>query len=518
MALTRILSVAYLGLDALPVEVEVDTFPQELETQIVIVGLPDAAVKESKDRVLTAIRNSVEKIKPFRCTINLAPGHLRKEGSLYDLPIAIGLLRSLSMTPMHNIHDDYLIVGELGLSGETRPVNGILAATMLAKNLGKKGIILPEKNAAEAAAVPDIDVIAIHSLRDIIKFLNNPKSIKPTPHSVSEKMFMQSAPSVDFSDIKGQAHVKRAIEIAAAGGHNVVLSGPPGTGKTMIAQATIGIMPELDVDEALEITKIHSITGMLPKDKSIVTERPFRSPHHTISYAGLIGGGTVPRPGEVSLAHNGILFLDELPEFSRTVLEVLRQPLEDRKVTISRANGNFTFPTNFMLIAAMNPCPCGNLGHPEKACSDTSIQIDRYRSKISGPLWDRIDMHIEVPALRYVDIMNGEKGETSEEIRKRIIQARLRQKERYQCSKINAQMSTRDLKKFAPLNDDCQSLLEQAIDVMGMSARACDRLRRVALTIADLEGSPYIKQEHMMEAIGYRDHKVQTPHEVAHGY
>jgi magnesium chelatase family protein len=509
MVLTRIQSVAFLGLDAVPVEVEVDAYPVEQECVIIIVGLPDTAVRESKDRVITALKNTTNNNKTYRATVNLAPGHLKKEGTLYDLPIAMALMRSLKLTPLHDIHEQYLVVGELGLSGETRTIRGALAAALLAKDLGKQGIILPEACAHEAATVPGIDVIPIKSLHDVISFFNDRKFPKPVPHTVSSDIFTCIDPTVDFSDIKGQAHVKRAVEIAAAGGHNVVLSGPPGTGKTMIAKATIGIMPELDVEEALEITKIHSIAGMMDEGESIVKQRPFRSPHHTVSYAGLIGGGAVPRPGEVSLSHNGILFLDELPEFSRTVLEVLRQPLEDRRVTISRANGNFTFPTNFMLIAAMNPCPCGNLGHPDKRCKDTSIQIDRYRNKISGPLWDRIDMHIEVPALRYADMMHAEEGESSASIRDRVRTARHKQKQRFGKIHTNSLMITRELKKHAAIDSNCQRLLQQAIDVMGMSARACDRLRRVARTIADLEGAEQIEEHHMMEAINYRNQGVQ---------
>lgn len=510
MVLTRLQSVAFLGLDAVPVEVEVDAFNTEQETTIVIVGLPDTAVRESKDRVITALKNSCNNQNPYRATVNLAPGHLKKEGALYDLPIAMALMRSLKVIPLSDVHNDYLVVGELGLSGETRPIRGALAAALLAKNLGKKGVILPTANAHEAATVPGIDVIPIKSLKDVITFFHDQKTVPPLPHDLSSDIFTCIDPTVDFADIKGQAHVKRAIEIAAAGGHNVVLSGPPGTGKTMIAKATIGIMPELDVDEALEVTKIHSIAGLMDEGESIVTERPFRSPHHTVSYAGLIGGGAVPRPGEVSLSHNGILFLDELPEFSRTVLEVLRQPLEDRRVTISRANGNYTFPTNFLLIAAMNPCPCGNLGHPDKRCSDSSLQIDRYRNKISGPLWDRIDMHIEVPALRYADMINAKEGEPSTEVRQRVRRARAKQKRRFARSHTNSLMNSRELKEFAPVDNNCQTLLQHAVDIMGMSARACDRLRRVARTIADLEGSDQIEKHHMMEAINFRNQSVQN--------
>jgi len=504
VALSRMTSVSLIGLDAVLVDVEVD-FSRAEKIHFVIVGLPDTAVKESKDRVLTAIKNAGHSIAGIACTVNLAPGHIKKEGAFYDLPIALGLLRAMHAIDT-NVHNDYLFVGELGLSGNLRPIRGALASAMLAKNLGKKGILLPAMNAHEAAALPGIDVIPINDLQEAVQFLQNVNSKQPLIRSISDDFFGSALPAIDFCDIKGQEHVKRAMEITAAGGHNIVLSGPPGSGKTMLAKALNGIMPELTVNEALEVTKIHSINGLLAEGQSLVTERPFRSPHHTVSYAGLIGGGSCPRPGEVSLAHCGILFLDELPEFSKSVLEVLRQPLEDRKVTISRAQGNFTFPSDFICIAAMNPCPCGYLGHPDKVCIDSQFQIDRYQNTISGPLWDRIDMHVVVPVLKYRDIAQTVCGENSAAIRKRVKVARKLQHNRFSDVKTNSQMSSRELKTYCPLNAGCHEVMRQAIDVLGISARGADRILRVARTIADLGGSPSIEEDHLMEAVSYRKH------------
>jgi len=499
--LARVFSCAVIGLDGVVVEVEVDTgggLPK-----MVIVGLPDTAVQESRERVQSAVKNAGFYYPRKKVTVNLAPASVRKEGPAYDLPIALGVLIATSQLDPETV-ENTLIIGELSLDGSVRHVKGVLPMAALARQEGYQTVIVPAVDAPEAALIPDINVIPASTLNALYDHLSGMAPIElavPPAHDPAEVLV-----ETDFSEIKGQEHVKRALEVAAAGGHNLLMLGPPGAGKTLMARALPSILPAMVIDESLDVTRIYSVADLLPSDVPLIRTRPFRAPHHTISHAGLVGGGNWPHPGEISLAHRGVLFLDELPEFSSKVLEVLRQPLEDKVVTISRAQGSLTFPANFQLAAAMNPCPCGYYGDPARPCTCSSSSVTRYQKRISGPLMDRIDIHMQVPRVEYQKLRDMRPGESSADVRARVETARQRQRDRFVDTNIasNADMRPAQIRKYCVLDEPCQLLMKTAMRQLQLTARAYHRVLKLSRTIADLAGSEAITQVHLAEALQYR--------------